>query len=396
MYCPKCKEENKDNAKFCEYCGAKIEFNKSEIPKKTTKTSLNQVAKILIGCLCVLIIFLVLFIFLQNNSKPAKVAEKYFLALINNDADKIYDYLKVEDVGFTSRDIFLSVYKENDNQKLLNYSIVNEKTSGLTSTVTIEYTLKDNPSLNNIEINLIKDKNNKLLIFDNWKVSDIPVKTLTNYQITSLKGSTLTLDGIVLDDNYLDAEQSLVSDTYVIPELFAGTYDAKLVLDSGLIFKGKVSLNSIKYEQIIFDLSITNEEKEQLTTELKSTIEQLYLAIIKNKSFSDIKDNFYFTSDEEVNKMEEDYNSFASRVSSGLTELTVDDITILSTKLNYSGTFSVMAEVDYSYCLSYAENGEEKTKNGTTSSTLNLFVYYSNGQYKIESVPSMPTYFSRS
>ena len=98
MFCPECGKKNVENAQFCEHCGAKIaEEVKVNLPKKPRKPVNKK--KVIIICILSLVVLILLIggIILSDNYKPSKVAEDYFVALMNDDTDELYKYIDVDE-----------------------------------------------------------------------------------------------------------------------------------------------------------------------------------------------------------------------------------------------------------------------------------------------------------
>ena len=142
MFCPECGKKNLSEAKFCEHCGAKIvddtKVIKEKKPKKDKKP-MSKKNKIIISIIIVLCVILTIVgLILSNNYKPSKVALEYFTALMENDTDKLYDYISVPENEFTTKEMFKKVNDDNDDDDdLLNYKVTSEKISndGLTAEV---------------------------------------------------------------------------------------------------------------------------------------------------------------------------------------------------------------------------------------------------------------------
>ena len=144
MFCPECGKKNAEEAKFCEFCGAKIdEDSKIILPQKPRKP-MKKSTKIIIIVVTLLVVVLGGGgIILSNNFKPSKIATEYFEALMNNDTDKIYDYIDIPDSEFTTKEIFKKVVETEDTD-VVNYQVVSEEKSsdGLSAQVTFSYTVK--------------------------------------------------------------------------------------------------------------------------------------------------------------------------------------------------------------------------------------------------------------
>lgn len=392
MFCPKCGKENKKNAGFCEFCGTKIkeEVKVSTPKKKATKKVDKKTKTIIIVVIALLVILIGGYLILQNNYKPSKVAENYFNALMSNDTDKLYDYLGVSESEFTSKKIFKEVY-ESEESKVINQTITSENitTDGLNATVTIKYNVEGSSSAKTKVINLAKDKNNKMLIFDNWKISENSSLYVKDYTINTYKGSTIKLEGVTVPSKY-KTKTSGNYDTYEIPSIFKGTYDATITLKNGLEMETELKVGSYSSTLNNFELSKSNQSDLEKT--IKENVETLYKNAIDSKEFSDFKKDFEY-SGSDLDKLESAYSTFANYIKSGgLTEYTVKKVEVKNLSVNTDGNLYVTVNIDYSYKAKKYSSDETVSK--TSDDTAYLTYDYSKG-FKLVNVSGLNTYFSR-
>lgn len=396
MFCPECGKKNPKGSKFCEECGAELVSNSKEVKevKAISKKPMDKKTKLLFGTIALIVVLFVgFFCVLSSKYKPVNIAKDYFLASANADTDKLYTYLGVKDNDFTSKKLFKKV-SQIKKQELLNYSVTSEKKSvdGLTSTVKINYTLRGESSASVATIHLVKDKKNKFLFFDNWKISNESSAIVTDYRISAPKDSTVKLEGITLDKKYLDKENSSTYDVYVIPEILKGKYDASVTFKNGLTLEGVITVSTYGNSSLT-SLNVSEEEEAKIEKKLPEIINSLYQNAIDKKAFNDIKKAFEYDG-ANLSDLESAYNSFMTSISSsGLTKFTVKEAKISNTKL--SGSYvAITTKVSYEYSVTKSWFGEERTNNKEDSSTMYLYFDYSNGEYKLVDMSSMPRYFS--
>lgn len=395
MFCPECGKKNLSEAKFCEHCGAKIvddtKVIKEKKPKKDKKP-MSKKNKIIISIIIVLCVILTIVgLILSNNYKPSKVALEYFTALMENDTDKLYDYISVPENEFTTKEMFKKVNDDNDDDDdLLNYKVTSEKISndGLTAEVEISYTKEDDKTTSTKTIYLVKDKKNKLLIFDNWKISNQSSMINEDYTITTIKDATLKLEGITVDEKYKE-NSSYNYDTYVIPALFKGTYDVTISLKNGLTTKTTINVNN-SYSANINDLELSDEDEDNLENTIKDNINTLYKAAIEKKTFDDVKTSFEYD-DADLSDLESSYNSFSNSIN-GLIEYNVDEVEIEDISINSDGYLYVQTKISYKY------TAEKYIQDETVSKEDNDIAYltfdYADG-FKLVDMLGLTTYFSR-
>ena len=392
MFCPECGKKNENGAQFCEHCGAKIAEESKVVLPKTPRKPMKKKTIVIISIVSALVVVLVVGgIVLSSNFKPSKIAVNYFVALMNNDTDKIYDYINVPDSEFTTKKMFTEVV-DTEKEDLLNYKIVSEEksTDGLSAQVKISYTLEGDKTPLTTTIYLVKDKKNKLLIFDNWKISDGSSLVEEDYDITVYKGATVKLEGVEVPEKYKEESISQRYDTYVIPVIFKGEYDAEVTLKNGL--KTKSVLDTTGYDSSLTDFELSENEEKELTSSIKDYVSKLYKAALEGKSFDDIKKDYEYKGSD-LDELEKAYKSFASSIkNSGLTKYSLKDVEISRYSINTEGYLYVTVNTEYDYTVkSYFS---DETVDNDDEDTAYLTFDYSDG-FKLVDMTGLATYFSR-
>ena len=392
MFCPECGKKNENGAQFCEHCGAKIAEESKVVLPKTPRKPMKKKTIVIISIVSALVVILVVGgIVLSSNFKPSKIAVNYFVALMNNDTDKIYDYINVPDSEFTTKKMFTEVV-DTEKEDLLNYKIVSEEksTDGLSAQVKISYTLEGDKTPLTTTIYLVKDKKNKRLIFDNWKISDGSSLVEEDYDITVYKGATVKLEGVEVPEKYKEESISQRYDTYVIPAIFKGEYDAEVTLKNGL--KTKSVLDTTGYDSSLTDFELSENEEKELTSSIKDYVSKLYKAALEGKSFDDIKKDYEYKGSD-LDELEKAYKSFASSIkNSGLTKYSLKDVEISRYSINTEGYLYVTVNTEYDYTVkSYFS---DETVDNDDEDTAYLTFDYSDG-FKLVDMTGLATYFSR-
>ena len=328
---------------------------------------------------------------LSNNFKPSKIATEYFEALINNDTDKIYDYINIPENEFTTKEIFKKVV-ETEDADVVNYQMVSEEKSsdGLSAQVTFSYTVEGRQNPLTQTIYLVKDKKNKLLIFDNWKISDGSSLVEEDYEITTFKDATLKLEGVTVDKKYKKDSDDSDYDTFVIPALFKGEYDVQMTLKNGLTTESTLDVGG--YSSSLNTLELSDKDEKSLENTIKEDVKKLYDSAIGNKSFSDIKGDFEYK-DSDLSDLEDAYGSFARSIQNNelkeynLTSLDVDRISVTD-----DGYLYVTVNLEYKYMVK--EYFSDDTVSKSDEDTAYLTFDYNDG-FKLVDMTSLATYFSR-
>ena len=386
MFCGECGKKNEKGAKFCEDCGSKLQNDaKSDIKEFGSK---NKKLIILI-CALVVAIFGV-YKFLIGKYGPEAIAKDYFLAVMNADADSIYDYLDIKEGEFTSKKIFKKVFNVQ-KEDLVNYSVSSfEKSSdGLTATAHISYTLKGKSSSETANINLVRDKKNKFLIFENWKISDKFMETVNDFEITVPKDSVVKIEGVNLDKKY-KTESVKNNESYKIPTMFKGKYNVIVTMKNGLTLEDDVNVTGYRSANLN-NLKISSKDEKKLEKKLPEIIEKLYQDAIDKKSFEDIKKDYEYDGSD-LSKLENSYNSFMKIISAGgLKSFKVKKVKINNTGFE-DGIIRVTADVDFDYTSSYKILDKEKESSGNNSDIMYFDFDYSK-DFKLVNISSMAKLF---
>ena len=415
MFCGECGFKNKEGAKFCAECGKPLNTDEKteekKAPKKITpkeKKPMSKKTKIGLTVGIIVVILLVIgFIVGKNLTDPKKIASDYFEAVMNYDADKLYSYLDVKNSEFTTKKVFKSIVdrikKDSDEEKLTNYKVTKteKSNSGLSMEVTINYTLEGETDDQTARITLTKEKGNKFLFFDNWKIADNTLNTVEDFELSVLKDSTVTLEGIKVDKKYIDTDESTSSmDVYKLPALFALTYQLKVDVPFGFSLEDELNVSTYSNSKTInFDEeNIPTSEKNKMIEQAEKDLGILYNGIIENKNFDDIKSNF---EGENINlddlkeiyeDLKEDITSYSSTT---LKKIEFKDMELRDLELDDDGYLTMYLYGEYDYTISYDDNGE--TKERAKSSNDGIYVSYSyvDNTYHLVDASSLPTYFSR-
>ena len=122
MYCGECGTKNNKDALYCSECGKKL-------VQKENKQPMSKKKKFILITILIIVIALVIGYNIINSMCSAeKVATSYVEALINNDADKLYDTLNIDKNNkFTSKESFEKIYKEKyqTDVEVSNYTLTN-------------------------------------------------------------------------------------------------------------------------------------------------------------------------------------------------------------------------------------------------------------------------------
>ena len=412
MFCGECGAQNKKEDTFCSECGAPLvqeekQENATNVAKKPRQPMSKKNKIIIIVVLAVAILLGVGYKIGSDATNPKAVAKEYIQAVIDQDGNKLYQYLELEgDKTFVSKKIFTDLLGGNKSESnIVNYTIT-DVTYGdgkLSAIVNFKYTTKGSSSERTDSVHLTKQKDKKFLIFDNWEVSDISAENMVveDYTIEVPKGATLTYAGIAVDKKYLDSEQAtLAYDVYVLPQVFTTATTLKATLANGLELEEQVTPSSYyKIYTVSFDEdSLSEATKEKITGKAKEALTTIYTNAISKKQFSDIKSNFEH-GDLDLSKLETSYNTLVSDLgesSNTLTSIEFTEISIYDVTLNDNSEFEVELKASYDYTVNYTNWSDEvETHSDSDYSYITVVLAYDQGEYYLTDVEDLDSYFSR-
>lgn len=416
MYCEECGAKVEKGATFCGECGAQIK-NQPQKDASSTKNSggeikpskprkpMDKKTKIIIGVAVVVIaVLFASYLFLSNKYSAKTVAKNYIDAVVSNDTDKIYQYLDIDgDKTFVSKKAFKEITKDNKS-KIKNYTIgeIDYNSGKLSASVKIHYTVEGSTTEKTDYIYLTKEKDKKLLFFDNWTIGDdVETMVVKDYQITVPKDSKVVLSGIKVDKKYLDKKESDKNlDVYNIPQVFANTTTLKTTLKNGMEIEEEIrpSSYSSKHTVEFSESSLSKKGKETLQNQAKQSLTAVYNGLVAKKSFDDIKSNFEYKNGK-LDDLKASYTETLEDLNSNSTvlkQIEFTSVNLRSAELE-DGRISIDVKAYYKYKVEYKDyfSEEMKTKDSNSYMYVTLEYVYENGKYQLVDVDDLETYFSR-
>ena len=415
MFCAECGTKNEVGAQFCESCGQKLENEvvttaTTVAPKesKSFSTKFKEMSTknkiIAVVSTLVVVALVVLYFVLGNMTKPEVIAEKFFNASMSYDTDTVYGFIDAGESAFTTKEMFKKVslkdVKEDEIPKVLNYTVGEPRTSvdGLSTTVTITYVLEGKDNSQTADIKLVKAKENKWLLFDNWKVNVTGTEIVNGYQIKVMKGSKLTVEGVEVDKKYIDSKESSESlDVYSMPSMFGAKYDIKITLPIGVELEDDINVRKDSYYKYSLSLSgLTDKVQEKLKTAVKTNVQAIYSGVTEKKSFDDIKSTFEYKG-ADLTELKDAYEDLVDDISDSitLTKVNIKEVKLSSVSINSDDNLYVYAKVTYDYSLTYQSGEETKTNEENDYDYMYLTFDYANNSFKLVDAYSLNTYFSK-
>lgn len=438
MFCPECGEKAQDDDVFCGNCGTRIQEEiQNKVPEPLTEEmppappiteepeepsplqqqyqQIQQIPKkarskrkkiILAEIFIVIVIAAGWYFAAQQVTKPQRIAENYFKAVMNADWETVYASSGFPDSEFLSKEQFLNTNAGKKPLTLANYKSKTGTGSfgtedSLTGTVSIEYYLDGEASPKSYDITLIRQKEKALLFFPKWEIS--PEEWIAEgFKLHVSKGAAATVDGMLLNESYIDREIRLLhnNDVYRIPKLFVGTHHIKVELKNYEDWEEEYTVAGDQAEFYCSGMQFKESVKTELIEKAGDAVKSFYQAGMEEKSFDEIKNRFNPESGVQSD-MKKRYRRFASSLAPdsqglGIISLNLTDFTgdAEAFTLDDGLGVEVMLDCDYYYTYSYEDfwyrKVKQKERNGSCTSYL-TFIYQDN-QWMIQSADFSSVY----
>ncbi len=257
MYCENCGQKNEILGRFCENCGVEMRMysdssdtttepvinnglnpyrqshQENGIGRNNSQNYLKMPSKGVLVIIVFLAILLVTYKSFAYFMAPEQVVDRIMQALAKQDYAKAADYFDLPNNDFISVASLEKAVKSN-MPSLLNYNLkpaTVKDQSPILRNYNIKYTVAGYKEEHEMNMVLIKQKEKKYLIFENWKMSSDNLIT-KDWVISIPKGAELFIDNKKVSSQYQNFSQSdAYTDHYVIDKICKGQYQIKVTLN---------------------------------------------------------------------------------------------------------------------------------------------------------------------
>ena len=424
MFCGKCGTNNEDGIRFCASCGEELVDNQpiqqtislnsvvagaKQLPAKIK--ALPKLIKQLSVAALGIIVLIVLFSAIGSAvTNPQNIAKGYFEAKTNGDWNKMYSYLSLDNSDFINKNNFMKLMENEAKIEIVNFEI-SEGSSGssysgtssdsdLLKTYVIKYLVKGSSSTQTETITLVKKSGKKLLFYNDYNVN-IDNLTLSNYQVSVPKGSTVYIDDIKLTqtvtasgNDYYDSD----SDTFVISKIFSGQHDLKVEHPVCADYTEKIQIGSSGSSYSVSKMILNDSVKTDLAKKTEEAYKQIISAALTGKGFDAI--NLVCTYDsEQLDDIKNSYDGLLSKIKNedgtGYKSITVTKFTENSSQkeLNSSGTYSCELKIEYDYVTIskdwYSDELTETPSSYPRNSSIRFTYVYENNAWVLQGLYSL-------
>lgn len=416
MFCGECGTKAEKNAQFCGNCGAKLECTETSkstsilknISNEGLRTKLKNVSKkqkILLGSILGAIVILCsVYAVLDYQLSPKTIAEDFFVAVVNADVDKYYQYMDIEESEFVNKDILTKILEHDINNdmniNITDYTIdrFDKSLDGLTASIRISYVENASNTVETARVDLVKQEGKRYLFFDDWRVHDsdiLSMKTVQDSEIKVLKDSKLSIEGIEVDKKYIDNISSDNQyDVYKIPTMFAKKHRIKVELPLGFEVEDTMDISRYynSYTLRLDESKLSEDIKNQILETTKKGLEALYNGAKEQKSFDEMKSIFEYEG-ADLSDLKETYESLSkSLASSKLNSIEFKKISLRSFSMTKNGIEAAI-NAEYECTVSYTIGGEERTRDNNGTDFMTIYYSYADHAFKIKDISGLNTYY---
>ena len=359
--------------------------------------------KIFIKLILILVLIIAIHGYLVKLNSPTTIANKYFIAIINEDENDLYKLMDLKEGKFTTIKMLKKVLKNNSvndkNKEILKHKVKETKYNDENNaSVIVEYLVKGLSKTQRMTIELNKSKTKKWLIYDNWKASTNKYSIAEDFEIKVQSGSIVEIENIKLDKTYLNKKKTTKNDDiYTIPVMYTGKYKIKAELSNGITTEELVNVNTkSSYSPSLSSQILEENSEKKLSKQALKDLQIIYDAAIDNKSFSKIKSKFEYK-DCNLEKLEKSYNEFKNDLSKNniLTKIDFNEAVVGSIYTTEDKILNVSVTAKSKYTVKYEENGKKKKHSDKASDYVTLYYKIIDNEYKLVDVKYLETYFSR-
>ena len=234
---------------------------------------------------------------LQSAYGAEKIAEKYFVHIVNGEYDKAYELLNIEETEFINEASFAGYCESLDLGEVTNYEIevfsTREQTRG-EGTVLIEYWKKGEGASYNFEVDVERADNKNYLFFENWGVKPDSL-ICYNFYVGLQEDASLLFDGVTISDTYLATGDYYTGEpgaykAYCIPQLFKGWHSIEITMDYMEPIKQDMNITLDGSSKNYFEMTFSEAGIKELQKLAYENMKKIYTAAEAGKPFEEISD----------------------------------------------------------------------------------------------------------
>ncbi len=416
MICSRCGLQNKGAALFCENCGARLVApprvganarfpaertapNAHMAPARPPEKPVETWAVILLVEIAVSL--LAAFFLYQNFSRlfsASKTGERYFAAAMSKDWEGAFALLEVEESEFINAEAYANVNKGKEAPAISVYSVqeqVDVSRGFLGKEILITYRAQGDSHDSSYAISLNRQKQKKLLLFDDWKVSTEGLIS-KEFSVQAPMGAKVTVDGIDLPSSYLRGTED-GHDSYVIPALFSGRHEVKVSME-GMEPVTDSFDSAYDSEYALHEMRAPKEAMQAALQTAGIAIKEIYSAALHGKKYDAVASLFSSNAAPDV---KEGYQELVEQMQpdegSRIEAIAFDSINGTAESYMEDGQVLIEAHLTFDYVLTYTyESYWDSSKDTDTyedSDSVTFYFVRENGDWALRNLGCHRLYY---
>lgn len=394
MFCEKCGSKNEDNAAFCGNCGAPLSnivepafnpyvpLNNAPIVQKPPRKHVSKLTIAIVAeVLAVICMVYVLYGFGNDYFGPEQRAKEFFEHMANAEWDDAYEMFDIDESTFINKHFFEMSNRTRNFGNVVNYEIEKDTTSSeneISKDVKIKYSAGDSGSSMNYTTTLNKSKNKKFYLFDSWNINSGSY-ICDGYMIYVPSGSTVTFDGVTLDDKYLydDSYSNGKTTIYEIQRLFKGCHDIKVTQDGMEDVTEVVNISETFEEYNLKSMKLKDDTAETIENLAYDNMKKIYAAALKGESFSLIK-NIFTEDEKKLEDISYRYEYLCKNLNSDYFSPYKITFKEIYEQLEDDGDIKVTFQLGYSAEYTYISYWDDEQENDESSGDIDISMKFVN------------------
>lgn len=427
--CPECGTKNSDDARFCEYCGRKLNIDEDVIQGMNKEKNLEKfqekpqagtdrkvkweeqtkqrersvregIGRIslfqkiaIVEAVVVSVLIAAFFVIGFTKYNPRTVAEKYFSAYASRDWTTMYDLLEFPEDSTMQEDQFAEMMERTQTSGITNYTV---KTAGgedsdIARNFDVEYSVPGQGA-SELRLSVVRQSSKALFLFDVWKISAAGMIT-DGYSILVPSGAKAAVDGVELSEKYKVEDAAEGTDKYQI-SVFNGVHSLQVAVPWCEVYEGEFD-TSADSSATVTELTPSETGAKALQAKMEDALERFYTSAAAGEDYSEVADLFTGNAAPEYKSVYDDLKE--SLASESGDSYTMNQITFDNFRCDFNveagvitGEMDCEYTMDYTYEYSGFGSSGRQSKTSEGSAYMRASFVYDGTTYKIQKV-SMPT-----
>lgn len=401
--CPECGTNNRDEARFCEHCGRKLDTaddmagEKKSQQKKSVKKGIGRLSvlqKIALAEGTVLIIVIAAFFmigFAKHN--PRTVAEKYFSAYASREWTVMYDLLEFPENITMQENQFAAMMERTQTSDITNYTVkaADGENSDISRSFDVEYSVQGEGA-SVLRLSVVRQRSKALFFFDEWKISAAGMIT-DGYSVVVPAGAKAAVDGVELSEKDKVEDNTEGTDMYQIA-LFNGVHSIQAAVPWCEVYEGEFD-TSVDRNAAVTELTPSEAGAKAFQAKMEDALEKFYTSAAAGEDYSEVSDLFIGSAAPKYKAVYDDLKeSLANKEGDSYT---MNQITFDNFRCDFdveagliTGEMDCEYTMDYTYEYSGFGSSGRQSKTAEGSAYMKASFAYDGTTYKIQKI-SIPT-----